>query len=138
MNPELDQTVQEMFLAAINVRNYFAYAPYSNFQVGVAVRTTNSDLYVGSNQENGCYRLGSCAEQIAFGNVPALEKILITGIAVVGSSNEITQPCGGCRQLFVEHCGPEVPVWMANRSADEVQETTVGILLSNPFDFREH
>jgi cytidine deaminase len=116
-----------------------AYAPYSNFQVGVAV-LANSKIFTGGNQENACSRLGVCAEQSAFSSIPQTDltdsagKSLVTAIVVIGSADEFTSPCGGCRQLFVQFCHPDTPVWMVNRSADVVQESTVGELL--PYAFR--
>jgi cytidine deaminase len=134
----MNSKFQELLEQAKQARET-AYATHSNFQVGVAV-LANSKIFTGANQENDCFRLGVCAEQSAFSRIlpedliDSSGKSLVTGIVVIGSADEFTSPCGGCRQLFVQFCHPDTPVWMVNRSADVVQESTVGELL--PYSFR--
>ncbi len=85
-----------------------AYAPYSEYHVGAAVRLANGEIVIGSNQENAAYPSGLCAERVAifyagarYPNVPILS------LAIVAMHNEIIQeepvvPCGACRQVMYE------------------------------------
>jgi cytidine deaminase len=86
-----------------------AYAPYSNFHVGAAVRLENGKIILGNNQENASYPLGLCAERVALfsagANHPG-EKV--KAIAIAASSNEFqinkaVTPCGACRQVIAEY-----------------------------------
>ncbi len=85
-----------------------AYAIYSHYHVGAAVRLANGEIVIGSNQENAAYPSGLCAERVAifyagarYPNVPILS------IAIVAMHDEIIQkepavPCGACRQVMYE------------------------------------
>jgi cytidine deaminase len=85
-----------------------AYAPYSRFQVGAAVRLENGEIITGSNQENAAYPSGLCAERVAlfyaharFPEV-AVEAIAITAKGNKGIIDEPLSPCGACRQVMAE------------------------------------
>ena len=84
-----------------------AYAPYSNFKVGVAIRTNDGKVVIGANQENGAFPIGQCAERVALyalihseGRIP-----LDTVAIVVDNKNQKTpaSPCGACRQMLNEY-----------------------------------
>ncbi|MDR0295942.1 MAG: cytidine deaminase [Prevotellaceae bacterium] len=85
-----------------------SYAPYSNFNVGAAVLMENGEIIYGSNQENGAYPSGLCAERVAlfyanshFPNVPV--KAIAVNSAVNGKDNDNPVfPCGDCRQVLLE------------------------------------
>jgi cytidine deaminase len=87
---------------------YRAYAPYSKFRVGAAVRLENEVVFVGANQENAAYPLGSCAEHVAINaaNVVHPETPIIAVAITVKSEklsiDEPIMPCGGCRQVLCE------------------------------------
>ena len=83
-----------------------AYAPYSGFKVGAAVRAPNGAIYAGANVENAAYPQGQCAEASALGALVAAGESMITAVAVVAEKLEICPPCGGCRQRLVEFGGP--------------------------------
>ena len=85
-----------------------AYAPYSKFRVGAAVRLANGTIVIGSNQENAVYPVGLCAERVAlFGaqaNYPD-QPIVALAVTAIGSDGKISQPvppCGSCRQAMIE------------------------------------
>ena len=85
-----------------------AYAPYSNFNVGAAVRLANGAVVLGNNIENAAYPSGLCAERVAmFGamaqypNVP-IEALAITAYSAKKPVEEPVAPCGACRQVMVE------------------------------------
>ena len=85
-----------------------AYAPYSNFKVGVAALVDDGRIVVGCNSENASYGVGLCAE---FGLISSLTATgggrLIAVVCVDGDGNFLS-PCGRCRQLLFEHGGNEM------------------------------
>ena len=84
-----------------------AYAPYSNFKVGVAIRTDDGIITVGSNQENGAFPIGQCAERVAlYSMVHQHGRKPIDTIAIaVDNEMQLTpaSPCGSCRQMLNEY-----------------------------------
>jgi cytidine deaminase len=98
--------------AALAVRTR-AYAPYSGFQVGAAIRAEGGAVHVGCNVENVAYPEGTCAEAGAIAAMIAAGDTRIAEVWVVADSPEPVPPCGGCRQKIAEFAGPEVQVTMA-------------------------
>ncbi len=84
-----------------------AYAPYSGFRVGAAIRTIDQDVIAGSNQENGAFPIGQCAERVAlYLMVHTLGRKPVDTIAiVVDHKDQLTpaSPCGSCRQVLNEY-----------------------------------
>ena len=85
-----------------------AYAPYSKFRVGAAVRLANGTIVIGNNQENAVYPVGLCAERVALfaaqANYPD-QPIVALAVTAIGSDGKISQPvppCGSCRQAMIE------------------------------------
>lgn len=109
-----------------------AYAPYSNFKVGVALRSTAGDVFVGVNVENAAYPEGTCAEAGAIAAMIAAGQSEIAEVAVIADAPVPVQPCGGCRQKLKEFSASDVVVTMANLNGVEVQ-MTVGELLPGAF-----
>ena len=101
-----------MIDAAADVRER-AFAPYSNFKVGAAVETENGDIYTGCNVESASYGLTVCAERVAIWKGISRGVTRFGRIAVVVDTEELTPPCGTCRQIIWEFCG-DVPVILAN------------------------
>ena len=87
-----------------------AYAPYSNFQVGSAIRASNGKLYSGANVENAAYPEGCCAEASAISAMVRDGERRIEEIAVIGGGDGLVTPCGGCRQKIREFSLPDTPV----------------------------
>jgi cytidine deaminase len=79
-----------------------AYAPYSNFTVGAALRTKSGRIFRGCNVENISFRLTTCAEQAAVSAAVAEGEKEFVEIAVVADSKEPIAPCGACRQVLAE------------------------------------
>lgn len=96
-----------------------AYAPYSDFKVGAAIRTASGRIFTGCNVENASYPEGTCAEAGAIAAMVASGESEIKEVAVVGSGPHPVTPCGGCRQRLREFAGPDVPVTMATVSGSE-------------------
>lgn len=85
-----------------------AYAPYSKFKVGAAVRLANGIIISGNNQENAVYPVGICAERVALFSAQAQypdQAIVSLAVTAIGADEMISQPvppCGSCRQVMVE------------------------------------
>ena len=80
----------------------YAYAPYSKFKVGAAILTNENKVYYGCNIENSSYGGTVCAERIAIFKAVSEGERKISKIAIVSSSNDLTYPCGICRQILAE------------------------------------
>lgn len=102
----------ELIEAAKSVREK-AYAPYSNFKVGAALRTKSGKIYKGCNVENAVYGATACAERVAIWKAVSEGEKEFSHIAVVADTEELTPPCGICRQVIWEICG-DIPVTFAN------------------------
>ena len=109
-----------------------AYAPYSKFKVGAAVRTENGAVHLGCNVENAAYPEGTCAEAGAIAAMVAAGGGRLAAVAVIADSPRPVPPCGGCRQKLAEFGGPDVPVTLATIGG-AVQQTTIGALLPGAF-----
>jgi cytidine deaminase len=89
-----------------------AYAPYSKFRVGAALRLTNGKVVAGTNVENASYGLTICAERTALVRAVAEfgPKIRIAAVAVTNLNGKPSPPCGACRQMLAEFVEPDAPV----------------------------
>lgn len=116
-----------------------AYAPYSDFPVGAALRFADGSVVTGCNVENASYGLTLCAETVAVGKAMAegrrggLVMVAVTGPGERGGSNPIT-PCGRCRQMLNELAGlgGTDPVVLCV-GADEVRRMRLSELLPAAF-----
>jgi cytidine deaminase len=90
-----------------------AYAPFSNFRVGAALETDDGEVITGCNVESASYGLTVCAERVAIWKAISQGKRKIRHIAVVADTEELTPPCGVCRQIIWEF-GGDIPVILAN------------------------
>jgi cytidine deaminase len=125
--PEFDSLI----LAARAARDS-AHAPFSNFKVGAALRTTSGKVFGGCNVENATYGLTVCAERVAIFKAISEGQRKFDAIAVVTDTDTLTPPCGACRQLIWEFCG-DVPVVMANLKG-KVEVAQMRELFPKPFD----
>lgn len=117
--------------AAIQVR-LNAYAPYSRFKVGAALRAASGTLYSGCNVENVAYPEGTCAEAGAIAAMVAAGETVITEILVIADSPDPVPPCGGCRQKIAEFAAQSVPVTLCT-TAGARRTMTVADLLPGVF-----
>lgn len=118
--------MKELIEAALRAREG-AYAPYSHFAVGAAVRGASGRIYSGSNVENASYGASMCAERCAvFAAVNAGERKL-KAIAVTEG------PCGICRQVLREFADPATLRIIVARSQDDYHEFTLAELLPASF-----
>jgi len=117
--------------AAVMVREN-AHAPYSNFKVGAAIRSSSGTVYVGCNVENVAYPEGTCAEAGAIAAMVAAGETRLTEVYVVADSPMPVTPCGGCRQKLAEFGAGDVAVIMATVAGVE-QAMTLADLLPGAF-----
>ncbi len=122
---------RELIEAAKKAREY-AYTPYSGFDVGAAIRTKDGKIYTGCNIENSSFGATNCAERTAlFKAISEGEKEFET-IAVVSSANDVTYPCGICRQVMAEHMPDATIVY--EDSEGRLVESSVKEVLPYMFD----
>lgn len=109
-----------------------AYAPYSGFKVGAAIRCPDGSLFAGCNVENVAYPQGTCAEAGAIAAMVAAGQSRIAEVLVVADSPVPITPCGGCRQKLAEFAESGVAVILADLAGERAR-TTVGALLPGAF-----
>ena len=97
-----------------------AYAPYSGFRVGAALRLSNGEIVTGANVENVSFGLTICAERSAL--VHAVSQfgpgIRIEAVAIANLNSVASPPCGACRQVLAEFILPGAPVIFPSTGGD--------------------
>ena len=112
-----EKEIQELISRALEVRKN-AYAPYSDFRVGAALLSDSGGIYTGCNIENSAYTPTNCAERTAFfkavsEGVRSFRAICIAGGPGEREPEDPCPPCGVCRQVMLEFCGPDFEVILA-------------------------
>jgi cytidine deaminase len=110
-----------------------AYAPYSNYRVGAALLCADGTVFKGCNVENASYGLTHCAERTALHAAVAAGRKEFSAIAIAASGEPAPFPCGACRQVLAEFCGPDLPVYIADGGG--IRTLTLGGLLPHGFTF---
>lgn len=110
-----------------------AYAPYSRFRVGAAVRAADGGIDVGANVENASYGLSRCAEQSAVQALATRGARELVEVVVYADAEPAATPCGACRQVLAEF-GPHATVWLVNGRG--AWRTRVDALLPAGFSLR--
>jgi cytidine deaminase len=124
----------EALIAAATAGREFAHARYSHFKVGAALETADGRTIAGCNIENATYGLTLCAERVALVKALSDGHAVFTRVAVVADTDELTPPCGPCRQLLWEYCG-DIDIILANLKGETAQYR-LSALLPLPFDAR--
>ena len=109
-------TPEQLFQAAQAARNK-AYAPYSGYRVGAALLCADGSVYEGCNIENSAYSPTLCAERTAFARALFDGKRTFTAIAICGGKENTSAPCppcGVCRQVMSEFCGPDFMIYVSD------------------------
>ena len=117
---------------AIEIRHR-AYAPYSNFLVGAAIKAKDGSIFYGCNVENAAYPEGTCAEAGAISAMIAAGQTEILEVAVAADSSTPVTPCGGCRQKLSEFSKGDVMVTFADLTG-EIGRMTIAQLLPGAFN----
>ena len=114
-----------------------AYSPYSNFQVGAALRTKSGKIYLGCNIENHGIQ-GICAERTAFAKALSegeseFERITVVGAQVGKEPTGKCMPCGYCRQFMSEFVDNDFKICVVDKD-NNIEEFTINELL--PYGFK--
>jgi cytidine deaminase len=116
-------------LDAARVARDRAYAPYSKFRMGAAVRTHEDEIIRGALVENVSLGLAMCAERVAlFGTVTTGHRPVRLALVSARTDDALTYPCGACLQVALELGGPDVEV-VASDLGGVTETSTVGALL---------
>ncbi|HVG35055.1 MAG TPA: cytidine deaminase [Pyrinomonadaceae bacterium] len=128
-----EQNSDELIKAATRARD-LSIAPFSNFHVGAAVETEDGKIYIGCNIESASYGLTVCAERIAIWKALSEGERRFKRLAIVVDTEDLTPPCGTCRQIIWEFLR-DAPIVLANLRGG--QETIMmRDLLPRAFDVR--
>ena len=134
MTPE-----QLMFLAKEAMGH--AYAPYSGFFVGAALLCADGTVYQGCNVENASYSPTNCAERTAFFKAVYDGHRDFAAIAICGGKggkiSALCSPCGVCRQVMTEFCGPDFMVHMVDETG-KIHSRSLKDLMPLSFSGAEH
>lgn len=117
--------------AAIAARQN-AHAPFSKFRVGAAVEDAKGHIHTGCNIENATFGLTVCAERVAVFKAISEGARKFARIAVVADTDELTPPCGACRQILWEFCG-DLELILANLGG-KTETLRLGTLFPRAFD----
>ena len=118
----------------------FCYTPYSNFNVGAALLTSDGTIYQGCNIENAAFTPTNCAERTAFFKAISEGQMDFVAIAVVGNKDGIKQgegdycaPCAVCRQVMAEFCDLDTFKVIMAKDINDYKYYTLGELLPLAF-----
>ena len=121
----------DLIHAAAAVRLH-AFAPYSRFRVGAAVRGASGHIHTGCNVESASFGLTCCAERVAVFKAVSEGEHEIVAVAVVTDVSPPATPCGACRQVLFEF-GADMAVVRANLSGERI-DAVMRDLLPDGFD----
>ena len=124
---------QDLVNQAIKARG-LSYSPYSKFAVGAALLCKDGRVFTGANVENSSYPLCMCAERNALYHamMNGYKKDDFKALAVVGDTEEVTSPCGACRQVISELFPKDGVIVLANLKGAYL-ETNIEALLPLAF-----
>ena len=131
MSKSAEAALHQLFTAS-KAAQANAYAPYSHFKVGAALRTASGAIFSGCNVENAAYPQGSCAEAGAIAAMALAGGRRIAEILVVGDGDALCTPCGGCRQRIREFADASTRVHIAGPEGVR-RSFTLGELLPESF-----
>jgi len=112
-----------------------AYAPYSRFAVGAALRCADGSIHAGCNVENAAYPQGSCAEAGALSAMVLAGQRVVCEVVVAGAGSLPCTPCGGCRQRLREFApaAGDLRVRVVDETGRTLLESTLEALLPHSF-----
>lgn len=110
-----------------------AYAPYSGFAVGAAVRTHDGRILSGCNMENRSFGATICAERVAVGCAVAAGNPALEALVVITDADPPASPCGMCLQVLMEFGSPDLPILLMNPKGKR-QQFRLRDLHPHPFE----
>jgi len=125
--------IEELIQIATDAR-LCSLAPFSKFLVGASLRTVEGKIYTGCNIESASYGLTVCAERVAIWKALSDCERDFTDLVVVVDTEQLTPPCGTCRQIIWEYC-KQAKITLANLRGQR-QEVHIADLLPRAFDAR--
>ncbi len=111
-----------------------AYAPYSKYAVGAALKAGSGQIYIGANVENASFGLSMCAERVALFSAVSSGERRIQAIAIQGPGTAPCFPCGACRQVLWEFGSSKTMILVGSKKS--AKALTLGELLKHPFGNR--
>lgn len=130
----MDKLITKMiFNASSALKN--AYAPYSQFKVAACICSSNDNLYLGVNVENGSYGLTNCAEGSAICSMVTAGEQQIKSMVILADNNQLCAPCGSCRQKIHEFSTPKTLVHLCNKETI-LRTMSIEELLPLAFNFK--
>ena len=109
-----------------------AHAPFSHFLVGAALEDESGRIHTGCNVENATYGLTLCAERVAVFKAVSEGARKFRRVAVAADTDQLTPPCGACRQILWEFCG-DVELVLVNLKG-KTETLRLKDLFPRPFD----
>lgn len=133
---EIDSDIFSLIEKSIEVMEK-AYAPYSNFKVGAALIDSSGGIHTGCNIESCDYTLTSHAEMVAVDSMVKSGERKINIIAISMISDNVSIPCGLCRQKLAEFASDDLLIYGValneNREIEKISQFSLGELLPNAF-----
>lgn len=125
---------EQLVQTARNVLEH-SYSPYSNFPVGAAFLTRDGEVYTGVNVENVSFGATNCAERSAIFTAisQGVKPKSFIALAIAGETEDFLPPCCLCRQVLVELCASDMPVYLT-RQDGAIHETTLEKLVPYSFE----
>ncbi len=132
----LDETTRDRLAQEALQNREKAYVPYSGFAVGAALLAENGRIYGGANIENAAFGPTNCAERTALFSAVFAGERHFAAIAVAGGKagnpiSDFCAPCGVCRQVMREFCGPDFEIFLVGPHS--VRRYTLSELLPESF-----
>lgn len=130
MKPIHDLEIKNLLKMALEAMDR-AYAPYSNYKVGVCLKAESGAYYYAGTVETASFGASICAERAALVKAVYEGERSFEALAIA-TRDGFPVPCGICRQSFIEFCDPEMPVICGNASGD-YKVYSLGELFPRPF-----
>lgn len=128
-----NRKIENLFKLAKEVSEN-SYSPYSKFRVGCSILDIDENIYIGTNVENASYGLTNCAERSAiFSSFSTKKNLCIDILVVYTSTQDVTAPCGACRQVINEFSTESTKVILICDDIKKTKYLTINELL--PYSF---
>jgi cytidine deaminase len=115
VDPDTHRPARSELIRAAKAAEKLAYAPYSRFRVGAALRTKSGRVFTGGNVENASYGLSVCAERVALFKAISEGEREFDAMVIYTPTRSFAAPCGACRQVMAEFA-PNLKVVLVNRT----------------------